>query len=80
MNLFESIKSNTSEEVEAKKFYVTHRITAKYTVEVTADNIEEAVAKAEEEFSNADFGVATDIDGKAIIVEDAAGNITKLED
>jgi phosphomannomutase len=56
------------------KYYVTYKIEARYIAEVEADNLEEAMEKAESEYMDADFGVAEDIDGEAIIVEDEAGN------
>jgi phosphomannomutase len=56
------------------KYYVTYKIDARYIVEVEADNLEEARKKANEEFCDADFGVAEDIDGEDIIVEDENGN------
>jgi phosphomannomutase len=56
------------------KYYVTYKIDARYVVEVEADNLEEARKKAEEEYIDADFGVAEDIDGEDIIVEDENGN------
>lgn len=56
------------------KYYVSHRIVARHVVEVEADSIEEAKAKADIEFSEADFGVAEDIDGKVTYVEDEHGN------
>lgn len=56
------------------KYYVTYRIDARFVAEVEADSLEEARNKAEEKFSDADFGVAQDIDGEDIIVEDENGN------
>lgn len=56
------------------KYYVTYKIDARYVAEVEADNLDDAKAKAEEKFVDADFGVATDIDGEDIIVEDEHGN------
>lgn len=56
------------------KFYVTYKIEARYIAEVEADNLEEAMKKAESEYLDADFGVAEDIDGEQIIVEDEKGN------
>lgn len=56
------------------KYYVTHKISARYIVGVDATDIEEARKKAEEEFSEADFGEASDIDGDIIIIEDENGN------
>ena len=56
------------------KYYVTYRIDARYVAEVEADSLEEAKEKADEEWCDADFGVAQDIDGEPIIVEDQDGN------
>lgn len=56
------------------KYYVTYKVEARYIAEVEADNLEEARKKANEEFCDADFGVAEDIDGEEIIVEDESGN------
>ena len=56
------------------KYYVTYKVEARYIAEVEADSIEEARNKASEEFSDADFGVAEDIDGEDIIIEDENGN------
>lgn len=56
------------------KYYVTYKVEARYIAEVEADSIEEARNKASEEFCDADFGVAEDIDGEDIIVEDEKGN------
>lgn len=56
------------------KYYVTYRIDARYIAEVEADSFEEAKRKADEEWCDADFGAAQDIDGEPIIVEDQDGN------
>ena len=56
------------------KYYVTYKVEARYIAEVEADSLEEAMNKAEEEYIDADFGEAEDIDGEAIIVEDESGN------
>lgn len=56
------------------KYYVTYKIDARYIAEVEAENLEEAMKKAESEYINADFGQAEDIDGEMIIVEDDNGN------
>lgn len=50
------------------KYYVTYKVEARYIAEVEADNLKEAMEKAESEYIDADFGVAEDIDGEAIIV------------
>ena len=67
---------NSEAKTEAKKtaFYVTHKIEARYIAAVEADNVEDALKKAQDELSNADFGEAEDIDGEAVNVEDADGN------
>ena len=56
------------------KYYVTYKIDARYVAEVEADNLKEAMEKAESEYIDADFGVAEAIDGEAIMVEDKNGN------
>ena len=56
------------------KYFVRMKIDARYTTEVEADSIEEAKKKAEENFSNADFGEASDIDGDVVVIEDPDGN------
>jgi phosphomannomutase len=56
------------------KYYVTYKVEARYIAEVEADSLEEAMVKAESEYIDADFGVAEDIDGEKIIVEDENGN------
>lgn len=56
------------------KYYVTYKIDARYCVGVEADNLEEAMKKARDEYYDADFGAAEDIDGETIIVEDENGN------
>lgn len=57
------------------KYYVRFKIDARYTVEIEADNLEEAREKANDEYIDADFGEAEDINGEAISVEDEDGNI-----
>lgn len=56
------------------KYYVTYRFGARYIAEVEANSVEEARKKADQEFCNADFGDAEDIDGENIMVEDEDGN------
>ena len=56
------------------KYYVTYRIDARYTAEVEANSLEEAMDKARDEYYDADFGVAEDIDAATVIVEDENGN------
>lgn len=56
------------------KYYITYKIDARYVSEVEADSVEEALKKAEEEYCDADFGEAEDIDGEPIIVEDEDSN------
>lgn len=55
-------------------YFVKMKIDARYTTEVEADSLEEARKKAEENFSNADFGEASDIDGNVVVIEDSDGN------
>lgn len=51
------------------KYWVTYKIEARYTAKVDADSIEEAIDKSRDEWYDADFGEAEDIDGEPIIVE-----------
>jgi hypothetical protein len=53
---------------------VTYKIDARFVTEVEADNLEEAMKKAEYKYYDADFGEARDIDGEAIIAEDENGS------
>ena len=62
------------EKPEAKRFYVTYRIDARFVAAVTANDLEEAKKAAEAAYMDADFGEAADIDGEPIIVEDEYGN------
>ena len=55
-------------------YFVKMKIDARYATEVEADSLEEARKKAEENFSNADFGEASDIDGNVVVIEDSDGN------
>lgn len=56
------------------KYYVTYKIEARYIAEIDADSLEEAMEKADSEYIDADFGVAEDIDGESIIVENENGD------
>ena len=56
------------------KYYVTYRIDARYIAEVDADSLEDAMMKSADEWCSADFGVAEDIDGEVVVVEDENGN------
>ncbi len=57
-----------------KTYYVTYRVDARYVAEVKGKDLDDAMAKANEMFSEADFGEAQDIDGEAIIVENEDGD------
>ena len=52
------------------RYYVTYRIDARYITEVEADSLQEALEKADEEYLDANFGEARDIDGEPVLVED----------
>ena len=56
------------------KYYITYKIEARYVAEVEADNLKQAMKKAESEYLDADFGEAGDIDGEMIVVEDEKEN------
>lgn len=55
------------------KYCITYSFRARYSAEVEADSLEEAMEKAEIEYCDADFGMAKDIDGNVIFVEDENG-------
>ena len=55
------------------KYYITYKIEARYIAEVEADNLEEAMKKAESEYLDADFGEAGDIDGEMFVGDDEKG-------
>ena len=57
------------------KYYVYYKIEARYLTEIEADNLTEALRKAEEEYYDADFGVAEDIEGEPIVVADESGDV-----
>ena len=59
---------------EPKQFYVTYKIEARFVAAVTANDLEDAKKAAQEAYTGADFGAATDIDGEPIIIEDEHGN------
>lgn len=52
---------------------VLFKVNAYYTVAVDAKSTREARQKAEEEFSNTDFGEAEDVDGFISSIRDASG-------
>ena len=56
------------------KYYVTLKIEARYVVGVEADNVDDARDRAIDEYMDADFGEAQDIEAEPIIVEDDLGN------
>jgi hypothetical protein len=57
------------------KYYVTYSFHATYTAEVEAESIEDAMDKSKDEYYDADFGEAQNIDGEVIRVEDENENI-----
>lgn len=56
------------------KYYVTYKVEGRFIAEVEANNLEEAKAKAETRYLEADFGPLQDIDGESIIVENEKGD------
>lgn len=62
-----------------KDYYVTYTIRSRYTANVKANSIEEAMEKAEEMFCDADFGESEDIEGKVIKIEDEMDNTTYID-
>ncbi len=51
------------------RYFVTFDVKAYYTVEVEAEDDREAIRFAEQDFYDADFGEANDIDGEIIKIE-----------
>jgi hypothetical protein len=68
------ITDGNKKEGNYMRYYVTYKVEARYIAEVEADSLEEAMKKAESKYYDADFGLARDIDGEAIMVEDENGN------
>lgn len=60
------------------KYYVTLTVNARAVIEVDADNIEEAVSKAENEFTEFDIGDLECVDADPVNVEDEDGDLTDL--
>lgn len=56
------------------KYYVTHKLDARYIAEVEADSLDEALKKAECKYIDADFGAAEDIEAEPVVIEDENGN------
>lgn len=56
------------------KYYISFAVEGRYIAGIEANSYYNAKKKAEQEFSNADFGELRDVDGEAIIVEDEDGN------
>lgn len=56
-------------------YYVTLAVNAMFVAEVEANDTQGAIDAAVEQFYDADFGVASDIEGDVIIVEDENGTL-----
>lgn len=66
--------AQASAEPEKPTYYVTYRIDARFVAEVHAVSVEEAKQEAQYAWEDADFGVASDINGEPVMVKDADGN------
>ena len=55
------------------KYYITYKIDARCTIEVEAENLEEAKKKADAEITDVDFGKAKDIDSEIVTAENEEG-------
>ena len=71
---------NYVKEKNIMEYYVTYKVEARYIATVEADSTEEALELATSEFSDADFGAASDIDGEPIIAEDEKGKLVWKKD
>lgn len=60
------------------EYIVTMAVTGRYIVKVEANDLDEARKFAEEEFSDADFGELSEIDGYAFCAEDENGDLHDL--
>ena len=60
------------------KYYVTLAVDGRAVIEVDADNIEEAVSKAENEFTEFDIGDLECVDADPVNVEDENGKLTDI--
>lgn len=60
------------------RYRIGFRLSARYIAEVEANSLKEAKEIANEQYENADFGEAEDIDGEIKFVEDKNGN--RIED
>lgn len=69
------MESASAEDEHKPTFYVTYRIDARYIAAVTANDVEEARRLAQYEWEEADFGVAEDIEGDQVSVENEKGDI-----
>ena len=57
-----------------KKYFVTFRVDARFTTEVDAETLKDAMEQARLNFSEANFGDAEDIDGDPVSVTDEDDN------
>lgn len=57
-------------------YYVTFSIDGRFTAEVEADSIEDALFEAEGKYCDADFGALECIDAYPVNCEDEDGNLT----
>lgn len=57
-----------------KEYAVTMRVEGRFITTVYAKSTEEALKEANSAYCDADFGELRDVDGEAIIIEDADGN------
>lgn len=55
-------------------YYVNYKVGSRYVVKIEATSLEEAMKKAENEFSAADFGESEDIEGEIVSVENEDGD------
>jgi len=56
------------------KYWVKFKIEGRYVTDVNADNVEDAIQKAYDEYINANFGLLEDIEGEPVAVEDENDN------
>lgn len=56
------------------RYWVSFKIEGRYVAAVEANNVNEAIEKAKDEYIDANFGELQDIDGEPIIIQDENDN------
>jgi len=57
-----------------KDYYVTWKVEGRFTAEISANTVDEAIEKSRDKWCDADFGELEEIDGEPIVCQDNDGN------